>query len=481
MPNLSIPTEVQYESISIHQINNSSFIPKIAQVPLVAMSYHHNNDDITRDSFSCAYGRFFAQPFRVERVEGAALRSMFLPTLGPEGSRQLDACYSDHFVRGQLKHYGVKFDEREISGKGTLLLKKVLQAGKCDKVPDHITELREQMHAEWLNKLTPEQLSSYPEWVIERYFSSSGRPDRTKTTTVVGIPLPPHSSYRASQMQEAASKVAGLHQKTSFGPKTQTIFMGWDSVAVSKAAKGHAAGEAKELQAAENEREDERAEMHTDYLNTLKRKKGPRRYSPVGSYIIVCKEIEEQWPDQADDLSLDIHETNEPGVFAASFDFGILEGAMIISAEKDALDQHCSQLDREPEFKGYGDEENDWSKEEDEGGKDEDEDDVGNDRKLTVGSKRKAETPRGRGRLPKKSKAGAAQPSTYLLKLKCRETGEGEVYSTKEKGTIKFKDEKLASFIGKADLPCVGQGIPFTARKISDAPAGHESSWADYS
>jgi hypothetical protein len=216
------------------------------------MSYYHH--DITRDGFACAFGRFFAEPGRVERVDGSSLRNMFLPKLTAKGRRQLNAGYSDNFVRGQLKHYGVQFDESEISGNGTLLMKKVLQSGKCDKVPDHISELREQMHTEWLNKLTPEQLSNYPEWVIERYFLSSGRLDHRKTTTVVGIPLPRHSSHRASQMHEAAGKVTGLHQATGFGPKTQTIFMGWDSVAVGNAAKSHAAKETKELQAAEKER-----------------------------------------------------------------------------------------------------------------------------------------------------------------------------------------------------------------------------------
>ncbi|KAH8590158.1 hypothetical protein B0O99DRAFT_521816 [Bisporella sp. PMI_857] len=442
----------------------------------------YEDSDITRDGFTCAYGRFYTQSGRVERVEGSSLRSMFLPKLTPEGRRQLDAGYSDNFVRGQLKHYGVSFDESEISGNGTLLMKKVLQAGKCDKVPDHISELREQMHTEWLNKRTPEQLSSHPDWVMEKYFLSSGRPDHTKTTTVVGIPLPQQSSYRASQMKEAASKVTGLHQATGFGPKTQTIFMGWNSVAVGKAAKSHASQEAKELQAAGKEREDERAETHTDYLNTLKRKKGPKTYSPVGSYIVDCEQIEQEWPDMADDLSLDIRQTKEPNVFEASFDFGVLEGAMIISAEKNALEQYCSQLDHEAESDEDEDEECDWSEEEDDDREeDEVEDKIEKGRKPTTGSKRRAKAPRGRGPPPKKSKTRAAQPHIYLLKLKCRETGEGMIQSTEESGTIKFKDKNLASFIGKANLPCVGQGIPFTARKISDAPAPPENSWADYS
>jgi hypothetical protein len=445
------------------------------------MSYYQDNET-TRDGFVCAYGRFYAQPGRVERVDSSSLRSMFLPKLTPEGRRQLNAGYSDEFVRGQLKHYGVQFDESEISGNGTLLMKKALQAGKCDKVPDHISELRKQMHAEWLNKLTSEQLSDHPEWVIERYFLSSDRLDHSKTTTVVGIPFPRHSSHRASQMNEAASKVTGLHRAAGLGPKTQTIFMGWDSVAVGKAAKSHAAKEAKELQAAENKREDERAEMHTNYLNTIKRKKGPRTYSPVGSYIIDCKQIEVEWPDQAGDLSLDIRQTKEHNVFEASFDFGVLEGVMIISAEKNALEQYCSQLDYDAESEGEEDEEGNWSEEEDEDReKIEVEDKVENDRKPAIGSKRRAKGLQGHGPPPKKSKARGAQPRMYLLKLKCHETGEGVIQSTEQRGTIKFKDENLDGFIWKANLACVGQGVPFSARKISDTPACPGNSWADYS
>lgn len=158
---------------------------------------HYHDDDIVREGFSSSYGRFYAHPEHVERVEVTYLRSMFLPILNAEGRKGINDSYGDRFVRGQLKHYGVQFDKSEITGAGTLLMKKVLQAGKCDKVPDHITALRKQMHSEWLNKLTPERLSSNPEWVMDRYFLSSGQPDRTKTATVVGIPLDRHSSYRA--------------------------------------------------------------------------------------------------------------------------------------------------------------------------------------------------------------------------------------------------------------------------------------------
>lgn len=136
------------------------------------MSYV-SDGEITKDGFCYSRGRFYVRPGYVERVESSALRDMFLPRISPLGRQKLNGPNSDNFVRAQLKHYGVAFDESQISGDGSLLMKKALLIGKCDRVPDHIADLHEQMHAEWLNKSTPEQLASYPKLVLEKYFLSS--------------------------------------------------------------------------------------------------------------------------------------------------------------------------------------------------------------------------------------------------------------------------------------------------------------------
>lgn len=152
-------------------------------------------------------------------------------------------------------------------------------------------------------------------------------------------------------MSEAASKIKGLQQSTGLGHKTKTIFLGWDRVAVDTAAKRHPAKEAKEFQAEENEREDERTEI-TEPLDTFKSKKGTRIYSPVGSYVVECKQIQEECgDDQADEMTLDIRQSKEPNVFEASFNIGYLEGVMIISAEKDDCEEYCLELGREAERK----------------------------------------------------------------------------------------------------------------------------------
>ncbi|KAI0869894.1 hypothetical protein GGS24DRAFT_477423 [Hypoxylon argillaceum] len=420
------------------------------------MSY----EGIARDGFSCSFGRFFAEPGHVERVSGVALRDAFLPKQTPAGNKFIRDG-GERFVRGQFKHYDVTFDEREFSGNGTLLLKKILRAGKCDEVPDRITKLRAEMHAEWLTQLSLEQLSGQPEWAMEKYFLTSGKPDRAKTSAVIGIPLDKYSSYRADQMRKAASEITGLHQATGHGPKTQTIFMGWDSAAVGKAAKGHAAKETKAAKAADEEREKERAASHADYLKTLKRRKGSRKFSPVGGYIVDCSEIEAQWPDLAEDSTFDICATAESGVFEASFDFGVLEGIMILSTDKTALNEYCFQQDSD----------NDDSEDDD--------DDTG----IETGSKRKAtvSAPRGRGKRSKQSKALTSKTLKFHCKIRCTETGEGQIFATPEEGTVTFKGENMVEFSAVASLPCVGSAVNFTGRKITDTGDPSGKAWSDYS
>lgn len=435
----------------------------------------HRDESVKRDGFASQYGRFTAHD--IERIDGSVLQRMFVPKVTREGQRELYR-HGPSFIRSQLKHYGIKFDEAEFSGNGTVLMRKTLLAGHCDKVPDHITALQRQMHTEWLETQTPQQLATNPSWVMEKYFLRSGQPDRTKTATVVGIPFEPSSEYRSGCMVEAASKVPGLHCATGYGPKTQVVFMGWKSAAVKKAANEHPAKEKKEVQALKQEHEDGRAAKHSAYLEALKEKRGPKKYSPVGSYMIDCEEITDNWPDDAKNMTLNIRTTEERGVYEAKFDFGMFIGAMVICDNKATLVQYCAELDREAESRwsdgsmGFGD------------GDDADAD-IGN--KSASSSKRKApEAPRGRGRPPKQAKSAEnqkAQPRTFYLRLKGRETGEGQIYPDAEKGAIKFKDERMASFLGKASLPFEGENIPFTGRKISDQPSpkARGGEWEDYS
>jgi hypothetical protein len=85
--------------------------------------------DITRYGSKFGYGQFYAQA-HVERIDGSRLKAMFLPRLTAEANALLQRHYRASFVQGQLQHYGVGYDEKDLSGNGTLVLKKMLQAGK---------------------------------------------------------------------------------------------------------------------------------------------------------------------------------------------------------------------------------------------------------------------------------------------------------------------------------------------------------------
>jgi hypothetical protein len=87
------------------------------------MSAHHYNN-IHRDGFVSAFGRFMADPGRMDRIEGSQLQSMFLPKLSREGQKALRD--NPNFVRAQLKHYGVQFKESEFTSQGTVLIKVAL-------------------------------------------------------------------------------------------------------------------------------------------------------------------------------------------------------------------------------------------------------------------------------------------------------------------------------------------------------------------
>ncbi|OOQ87241.1 hypothetical protein PEBR_18194 [Penicillium brasilianum] len=289
-------------------------------------------------------------------------------------------------------------------------------------------------------------------------------------------------------MIEAVTKIPGLHQKRANGCQTNTIFMGWDAAAVEKAASEHAANEEKSFwdfddkveEEAVRKREREREQMHQDYLDTLAQKKGKSKdakdvteYSPVGSYIVESEYLAKNFQVCADNLRIDIHKTDTPGVFQANFEFEVFGGIMMICLQPDVLEEYCLEADRQAEFS----EDSEYE---------EDEESESEGRTLASGSKRKASGVRGSQEMKrsKKHQPGSAQSLKYRLKIRCRETGEIEIQSETKDGTLQFADERLASFVGESGLPCWGQRFSFSARKISDVPAQSEKKekkWAYYS
>jgi hypothetical protein len=196
-------------------------------------------------------------------------------------------------------------------------------------------------------------------------------------------------------------------------------------------------------------------------------------YSPVGSYIVEIEYLAKNFQvcaDNADNLRIDIHKTDTPGVFQANFEFEVFEGIMMICSQPDVLEEYCLEADRQAEFS-------------EDSGHEEDEESESERTTLASGSKRKASGVRGsqETKRSKKLQPGSAQSLKYRLKIRCRETGENEIQTETEDGTLEFADKKLASFVGESGLPCWGYRLSFSARKFSDVPDPSEKKWAYYS
>ncbi|KIH90761.1 hmg-i/hmg-y, DNA-binding protein [Sporothrix brasiliensis 5110] len=64
----------------------------------------------------------------------------------------------------------------------------------------------------------------------------------------------------------------------------------------------------------------------------------------AGAYVITSKEIQDQWSVNGT-LTLDVAATSTPGVYKATFHFGVVLGVMILSADEKQLTSHVRRLD----------------------------------------------------------------------------------------------------------------------------------------
>ena len=84
--------------------------------------------EVRRDGFASKCDRFYALPGRVERKDGDTLKDMFLPTM--TSAAQTAQRKNQHFIRGQLQHYGISYNEDELSNDAVPFFQNVLGEGK---------------------------------------------------------------------------------------------------------------------------------------------------------------------------------------------------------------------------------------------------------------------------------------------------------------------------------------------------------------
>ncbi|RYP03585.1 hypothetical protein DL764_005046 [Monosporascus ibericus] len=317
---------------------------------------------------------------------------------------------------------------------------------------------------------------------MRKYFlDAAGRPDRSKLPLLLpdlpvvclaagALPL-----RREEELKDTVRKVDGLLLEDlsvdvddggggGEGKKTfRALLIAWSEEAIAPRATQWE-GQKREEVARERERalsreaqlkEDEADSGHAAYLRTLDADPGRREFDITGSYVVTCPSIEEQWDSPEDDMVLDVRPCpRKPGVYEAWFRFRVLEGVMLLSADRALLVRHRNAVDHLRSRVG------DWDW------------DSLRDKDDATTSTAATETTRKRKR--KSDTAPAQNPRRFWLMWNGRVTGESHLQTDidmNHTGCIEFPDGRLARFRGQMNLEFVGGDGRFEGRKVADAPA----------
>lgn len=180
--------------------------------------------------------------------------------------------------------------------------------------------------------------------------------------------------------------------------------------------------------------------------------------SPIGHYKVDCEEIRAFWPDRVEDLTLSIRETPTPGLYQATFNFGVIEGMMMLSEKEALLDQSCAGKLPVP-----GDDDIDHDHDHD------------HDNTAGVGMKRKTIPGLALPRPRKKTRKGQ-----FFLRLKSREGWTGEIHTKMQEGRLEFNNNGCSSFTAEMGMDFSPRVI-FTASKVTDTTEQTNDAWEYYS
>lgn len=322
-------------------------------------------------------------------------------------------------------------------------------------------------------------------------------------------------------MHEAASKIEGLNTHSDGREPNRILAIGWDRTAVWKAASEAAAEGYREREIELQEESNARMQEHREFLESIesqrKKKTGKSGGKAskdfdlsqvAGKYLIECKAIEEEWPDQAENgLYMKIVPDREnKGRMVAEFEFGILEGVMrfIQVGEKHLADgDHgwASDSGESTEVDSYRDDE--------EEGDDDDNDELttsfmpddiniyeSKNRKRKLQSSPPAVAREPDSKSPKSQPSKPAAPQVKKTRLsdtgkfkllflwRGRDTGTGEIQIDSDrsnKGFIEFENADCVTFTGVMDAPFFTKGVLKGFKVARDDGKGIVSHWKDFS
>ncbi|KAM0541066.1 hypothetical protein ACHAPJ_013391 [Fusarium lateritium] len=447
---------------------------------------------VKSNGFQVTYGRFSAIPGDIDQVGGNRLRELFYPDSlrlkrdQKEASEAARLLFKKPFFAGQLKHYGINFPSSAKMGDLRELLKNAVHQGqKWESDVREWDEKEKQRKQEAFNRCTTagEKAAYDLDLFLDHYFLTDGKPDELKTSE----PLALEGFDQRLTLHLMAETIPGLHTVSGGSGSNRTLCIGWNRSAVINLARSidsRAREAAKQLK---EEKWKEAMEEHLQYVSastskTIRPKgKGKQRFDLrqcQGSYIIKCDVVTDGWEDLAlHILTLDIY-AGKDGKLTANYDFGIIEGTMLLADNEESLDAITGTLDDSD-----ADSETEDSEESEDGDEDgEREQKKGRKRSLVQDTKSKSKA-KGKGnRSAKRQKAAPSLSRRVFYRMRGRETGEGEILSDPEPGQIDFLNDGCTKFSGLAyHFPYVSDNVEFSGYRITDSPKGRPESWNDYS
>ncbi|TGJ84555.1 hypothetical protein E0Z10_g4209 [Xylaria hypoxylon] len=324
-----------------------------------------------------------------------------------------------------------------------------------------------------------------PDHFLAKYFLDGlhGKPVFRKQKTPVILTV--HATYTNSfaNLSRAAKHVPELlveatskpiEEDHSWGREKACVIVGWAKQVIPqmKLWKSRIA-QLEELDVKRGERDKEKAILatlkpHIDYIRTHRPPpSGPFTVDQLaGSYIIQCRLIQDDYACELGSMTLDVHAPTSTHGAVAAFNFGLVEGTMLLASSEEYL-----ELLREEQAVTSSDEEEELTDSE----------------HFPVSGKRKAKASQQTGSKNFKRRLGgdrSQNPSRFYLQWAGCDIGTGEL-------ALDEDHERTGNFdLDKSGMTARGQFrypsffgdklLVFTLLKIADKPRKQPGAWSSY-
>lgn len=176
---------------------------------------------------------------------------------------------------------------------------------------------------------------------MDHYFLNNGSPDHSKTPE----PLAIQGYFNYDELHDRFRRIDGLD--FCLGGPSSTVCIGWDRRAVASFANNIGKKSQEELAQEQEDEWEEVMQEHRDFVASIKKKKSKKGALTdreklekcKGSYVVRCDDLADGW-DNCDSLGIDISTGPKAGILQAAVEFGIIEGAMLLSFVESELDEY---------------------------------------------------------------------------------------------------------------------------------------------